>query len=130
VGCDGSPEGFSTVIVRTERGESVFEAIDAEGFVETKPADIAAIREIGERKRRKAAQTKKICDLRSAGLGAEEIRLGIELEKQCCIDWRNISGSDEDIYHYVTYTYIVLDIGFLQCTMTRWYHAVKGGYAV
>ena len=82
MGCDGSPEGFSTVIVRTVRGESVFEAIDAKGFVETKPADIAAIRGIGERKRRKAVQTKKIYDLRSTGLSAEEIatRLGIELE--------------------------------------------------
>jgi len=82
VGCDGSPDGFSTVIVRTERGESVFEAIEAKGFVETKPADIAAIRGIAERKRRKAAQTEKIYDLRSAGLSAEEIatRLGIELE--------------------------------------------------
>ena len=82
VGCDGSPDGFSTVIVRTERGKSVFAAIEAKGLVETKPADIAAIREIAERKRRKAVQTKKIYDLRSAGLSAEEIatRLGIELE--------------------------------------------------
>ena len=60
----------------------MFAAIEAKGLVETKPADIAAIREIAERKRRKAVQTKKICDLRSTGLSAEEIatRLGIELE--------------------------------------------------
>jgi len=52
-------------------------------------ADIAAICEIAERKRRKAAQTEKIYDLRSAGLSAEEP--GSELSwKRCCIDWRNI----------------------------------------
>ncbi|MCD6387278.1 MAG: Coenzyme F420 hydrogenase/dehydrogenase, beta subunit C-terminal domain [Methanophagales archaeon] len=82
VGCDGSPEGFSTVIVRTELGERIFSAIEAEGLLETKPADIAAVREIAERKREKAKQTAKIYDLRSAGLSAEEIatRLGIELK--------------------------------------------------
>jgi len=82
VGCDGSPDGFSTVIVRTELGERIFSAIEAEGLLETKPADIAAVREIAERKREKAKQTAKIYDLRSAGLSAEEIatRLGIELK--------------------------------------------------
>ncbi|MHC1582511.1 MAG: Coenzyme F420 hydrogenase/dehydrogenase, beta subunit C-terminal domain, partial [Candidatus Syntropharchaeia archaeon] len=82
VGCDGSPDGFSTVIVRTELGERVFAAIEAEGLLEAKPADIAAVREIAERKREKAKQTAKIYDLRSAGLSAEEIatRLGISLE--------------------------------------------------
>ena len=48
-------------------------------------ADIAAIRGIAERRRRKAAQTEKIYDLRSAGLSAEEP--GSELSwKRCCID--------------------------------------------
>ncbi len=80
VGCDGSPEGFSTVIIRTEHGERVFTEIEEEGLLKTASADLSTIRDIAKRKKEKAEQTSKIYALRDENKSVEEIaeQLGIE----------------------------------------------------
>jgi coenzyme F420 hydrogenase subunit beta len=80
VGSDGSPEGWSTVIIRTEEGETVFSGLERAGLVETKAADdLVYIREIARRKKEKGKQTKDIFKLKEEGLGKKEIavKLGI-----------------------------------------------------
>jgi coenzyme F420 hydrogenase subunit beta len=80
IGSDGSPEGWSTVIIRTEEGEAVFSGLEREGLVETKAArDLVYIGEIAQRKREKGKQTKDIFKLKEEGLGKKEIaaKLGI-----------------------------------------------------
>ena len=80
IGSDGSPEGWSTVIIRTEEGEAVFSGLEREGLVETKAADdLVYIMEIAQRKKEKGKQTKDIFKLQEEGLGKKEIaaKLGI-----------------------------------------------------
>ncbi|MBC8274234.1 MAG: Coenzyme F420 hydrogenase/dehydrogenase, beta subunit C-terminal domain [Chloroflexi bacterium] len=80
IGSDGSPEGWSTVIIRTEEGEAVFSGLETEGLVETKVGgDLVYIKEIAQRKKEKGKQTKDIFKLKEGGLGGKEIaaKLGI-----------------------------------------------------
>ena len=74
IGSDGSPEGWSTVIIRTEEGEAVFSGLEREGLIEMKAAgDLVCIREIAQRKREKGKQTKDIFKLKEEGLDKKEI---------------------------------------------------------
>jgi coenzyme F420 hydrogenase subunit beta len=80
IGSDGSPEGWSTVIIRTEEGEAVFSGLEREGLVETKAAGgLVYIMEIAQRKREKGRQTQDIFKLKEEGVGKKEIaaKLGI-----------------------------------------------------
>jgi len=80
IGSDGSPEGWSTVIIRTEDGEAVFSGLEREGLIETKAADdLVYIRGIAQRKKEKGKQTKDIFKLKEEGLDNKEIaaKLGI-----------------------------------------------------
>jgi len=84
IGSDGSPEGWSTVIVRTEEGENVFSQFEASKVIETKPIqNLNYLKEIADRKRAKAKQTKDIFSLREEGLDKKDIavRLGITEER-------------------------------------------------
>ena len=74
VGSDGSPEGWSTVIIRTEQGEKVFAGMEQMGLVETKAIErISDIQEIASRKKQKAKQTEETFRLRKQGLDKKEI---------------------------------------------------------
>lgn len=80
IGSDGTADGWSTVIIRTEVGERVFSGMEAEGVVEIREVeDLVYIKEIAERKREKGRQTAEIFRLKEEGLGRKEIaaRLGI-----------------------------------------------------
>ena len=84
IGSGGSLEGWSTVIVRTERGEEVFGGMAQRGLVETREAgDIAEVREIAGRKKEKAKQTEDTFRLNKQGLTKKEIAdiLGITEER-------------------------------------------------
>jgi coenzyme F420 hydrogenase subunit beta len=74
VGSGGSPEGWSTVIIRTEEGEKVFSGMVKEGLAETREiGDIVEVREIAARKKEKAKQTEDTFRLRKQGLTKKEI---------------------------------------------------------
>lgn len=80
VGSDGSPKGWSTVVMRTEEGERVFSGMEKEGLVDTMEiGDMVDIMEIAVRKREKGKQTQEIFRLKAEGLDRKEIaaRLGI-----------------------------------------------------
>jgi len=80
VGSDGSPEGWSTVILRTEEGEKVFSGMEKEGLIETIAVEeLVDIREMAERKKEKGKQTQDIYRLTEEGLDKKEIaaKLGI-----------------------------------------------------
>ena len=84
IGSDGSPEGWSTVIVRTQEGAKLFSHLEADKVIETKPLeDLAYIKEIAERKREKGKQTKEIFRLREEGKEKKEIaaKLGLTEER-------------------------------------------------
>ena len=84
VGSVGSPEGWSTVIIRTEEGERVFAGMEEKKFIETKEiADISDIKEIASRKKEKARQTEDTLRLKKQGLDKKEIAaiLGITEER-------------------------------------------------
>ena len=84
VGSDGSPEGWSTVIVRTEEGEGIFSGFEGNEIIETRALqDLGYTGEIADRKREKGKQTREIFRLRGEGLEAKEIavRLGITEER-------------------------------------------------
>ena len=84
IGSGGSPEGWSTVIVRTEEGEKVFAGMVEEGLVEAKEiGDIVDVMEIAGRKKDKARQTEDTFKLRKRGLTKKEIAaiLGITEER-------------------------------------------------
>jgi coenzyme F420 hydrogenase subunit beta len=74
IGSVGSPEGWSTVIIRTEEGEEVFAGVVGRGLVETKDiGDIADVKEIACRKKEKAKQTEDTFKLKKQGLDKKEI---------------------------------------------------------
>ena len=80
IGSDSSPEGWSTVIVRTEQGEKVFSFLEGSNAIETKPMqDLDSLKEIANRKREKGKQTGDIFTLSEEGLEKKDIaaRLGI-----------------------------------------------------
>ncbi len=80
VGSDGSPEGWSTVVIRTEEGERVFCGMEKAGLIETMEiAEMADVMEMAARKREKGRQTQEILRLVGEGLDKKEIasRLGI-----------------------------------------------------
>ncbi|MBM4446990.1 MAG: hypothetical protein FJ023_06515 [Chloroflexi bacterium] len=79
VGSDGSADGWSTIILRTEEGEKVFCGMEKEGLIETAAGELVDIREIAERKREKGKQTQDIYRLTEEGLEKKEIaaKLGI-----------------------------------------------------
>ena len=84
VGGDGSSEGWSTVVIRTEEGENLFSSMEKQGLVETKAVEgLAYIKDIAERKKTKGRQTKDIFRLRQEGLSEQEIadRLGVTKER-------------------------------------------------
>ena len=84
VGSVGSAEGWSTVIIRTEEGEEVFDGVAGRGLVETKDiGDIADVKEIAGRKKEKAKQTEDTFKLKKQGLDKKEIAaiLGITEER-------------------------------------------------
>ena len=84
IGSGGSPEGWSTVIIRTEEGERIFSGMEEKGLIETKEiGDIADVKEIASRKKDKGKQTKEIFKLKEAGLEKKEIvaKLGITEER-------------------------------------------------
>jgi len=74
VGSDGSPEGWSTVIVRTAEGEAIISAMEREGLIKTMPLEsLVYIEEIAARKREKGKQTRDIFKLTDEGLDKKEI---------------------------------------------------------
>lgn len=74
IGSDGSADGWSTVILRTEEGEKVFSGMEKEGLVETVAVgQLVDIKEMTERKREKGKQTKDIFKLKEEGLDKKEI---------------------------------------------------------
>lgn len=84
IGNDGSAEGWSIVIIRTEEGEEIFSSMEEKGLIETKETgDIVDVREIASRKKEKGKQTKEIFKLKEAGLEKKEIaaKLGITVER-------------------------------------------------
>jgi coenzyme F420 hydrogenase subunit beta len=84
IGSGGSPEGWSTVIIRTEEGENVFAGATEEGFIQTgEIGHIAEVREIAGRKKEKAKQTGDTFRLKKQGLTKKEIAdmLGITEER-------------------------------------------------
>ena len=84
IGSGGSPEGWSTVIIRTEEGEKVFAGMVEKGLVETREVgDIAEVRELAGRKKEKAKQTEDTFRLKKQGLAKKEIAdiLGISEER-------------------------------------------------
>ena len=84
IGSDGSPEGWSTVIIRTEQGEKVFAGMEQMRLVETKAIErISDIQEIASRKKEKAKQTEETFRLSKQGLDKKEIAaiLGITKER-------------------------------------------------
>ncbi|MCS7116359.1 MAG: Coenzyme F420 hydrogenase/dehydrogenase, beta subunit C-terminal domain [Nitrososphaerota archaeon] len=57
VGSIGSPEGWSTVIIRNEKGRSIFEAAASKGLIEYKPVSEAGVKllvKISEEKRKQS----------------------------------------------------------------------------
>jgi coenzyme F420 hydrogenase subunit beta len=84
IGSVGSPEGWSTVIIRTEEGEEVFGGVVGRGLVETKDiGDIADVKALASRKKEKAKQTEDTFRLKKQGLDKKEIAalLGITEER-------------------------------------------------
>ncbi len=84
IGSGGSAEGWSTVIIRTEEGEKVFDGMVKEGLVETKDiVDIDYLIEMANRKKGKAKQTEETFKLKKRGLTKKEIAaiLGITEER-------------------------------------------------
>ena len=84
VGSDGSPDGWSTVIIRTEEGDKVFSGMEKEGLVEAMAVgELVDIREIAARKREKGKQTDDIFKLKAEGLDEKEVaaKLGITEER-------------------------------------------------
>ncbi len=60
VGSVGSPDGWSTVIVRSQRGEQALEAAEKAGLIKIKPVEegksgLGIIKRLAKRKKRKAA---------------------------------------------------------------------------
>ncbi len=84
VGSDGSQERYSTVVIRTEVGGSVFSGMVEAGLVEGMAVrELVDIKQIADRKREKGKQTKDIFRLKEEGLDNKEIaaRLGITEER-------------------------------------------------
>jgi coenzyme F420 hydrogenase subunit beta len=84
IGSDGSADGWSTVIIRTEEGEKVFAGMEQMGLIETKEIGrIYDIKEIASRKKEKAEQTEEILSFRGRGMDKKEIAaiLGITEER-------------------------------------------------
>lgn len=84
VGSDSSPEGWSTVCVRTAQGEAIISAMEKEGLIETMYVEnLGYLNEIAARKREKGKQTRDVFKLKEEGLGNKEIaaRLGITEER-------------------------------------------------
>lgn len=84
VGSVGSPDGWSTVLIRTEGGERVFAGMEENKVIETREiGHIVDAKEIAGRKKEKGRQTKEIFKLREAGLEKAEIaaKLGITEER-------------------------------------------------
>jgi coenzyme F420 hydrogenase subunit beta len=84
VGSVGSPDGWSTVIIRTEEGERVFAGMEKKKLIETRDiADLCDVNEIAGRKKEKARQTEDTLRLRKQGLDKKEIAaiLGITEER-------------------------------------------------
>lgn len=84
VGSVGSPDGWSTVIIRTEWGKKVFAGMEEKKLIETREiADISDIKEIASRKKEKARQTEDTLRLKKQGLTKKEIAdiLGITEER-------------------------------------------------
>jgi coenzyme F420 hydrogenase subunit beta len=80
IGSDSSPERWSTVIVRTQDGESVFSGFEKTNAIETKAIhNLDYLKEIADRKREKGKQTADIFRLTEEGLEKKEIaaKLGI-----------------------------------------------------
>jgi len=84
IGSDGSAEGWSTVIIRTEEGEKVFVGMEEKKLIDAKEiGDITDVKEIDSRKKEKGKQTNEIFRLKKAGLEKKEIdaKLGITEER-------------------------------------------------
>jgi len=84
IGSGGSPEGLSTIIIRTEEGEKVFAGMVKAGLVETRDkVDIDYLIEMANRKKEKSKQTEETFKLKKRGLTKKEIAaiLGITEER-------------------------------------------------
>ena len=80
VGSDGSPEGWSTVVVRTEEGENLFSGLERTKGIDTEPIqNLDELKEMADRKREKGRQTADIFRLTEEGLEKKDIaaELGI-----------------------------------------------------
>lgn len=83
IGSEGSSQGWSTVIIRSEEGESIFFDLERKKIIEVKSVEnIERIQELAYRKREQAKYTRKIFRLKEKGLKREEIiaKLGISEE--------------------------------------------------
>lgn len=80
VGSDGAPEGWSTVLVRTELGYEVLAGMERAEVIDTEPmGEVAVIEEIADRKKEKAKQTREIFRLHDQGLSEKEIAARLEI---------------------------------------------------
>lgn len=83
VGSVGSPDGWSTVIIRTEEGDKVFAGMEEKKLVETREiTDISDIKEIASRKKEKARQTENTLRLKRQGLSKKEIAAILGITEQ------------------------------------------------
>lgn len=84
IGSDGSPEGWSTVIIRTEHAENILSELETKRVIEMMPLPRAnELEELSQRKRKKGKQTRKIFKMAERGRDVEEIaeKLGITEER-------------------------------------------------
>ncbi|RLG24405.1 hypothetical protein DRN76_04065 [Methanosarcinales archaeon] len=73
VGCEGSGDGWSTVIIRTETGEKIFSGLERSGVITTKTlGDLDHIKEVSVRKRRKAEHNRETFKLKEDGYGVKK----------------------------------------------------------
>jgi len=84
IGSGGAAEGWSTVIMRTAKGEEIFSGMEEKGLIETAEiGDVVDVKGIASRKKEKGKQTKEIFELKKAGLEKKNIaaKLGITVER-------------------------------------------------
>jgi coenzyme F420 hydrogenase subunit beta len=83
VGSQGSPVGWSTVILRTEEGEKLFSELSEKGAAEIRELEnLETIQELSDRKRDQAKYTKKIFRLKEKGLQRGEIAAKVGISEE------------------------------------------------
>lgn len=83
IGSNGSPVGWSTVILRTEEGEDLFLQAQRAGILENQPlGNLGNLKELAYRKRTQGKYTSKIFSLKEKGLQRHEITAKLGISEQ------------------------------------------------